>query len=184
MSLSLLFLFFSTWLFHYKKTSRYALQITSLLQDGKSRTPSFSHKKEKHDTNSKKFHNHFQLIATIYLTKVSAHSWAVWFVTCSKLSWCRFSLSSADIFRAWSIEAATSVIFQGFTRIAPAPRDCAAPANYKNAKKNDNMWQNEKASLTKGKERDTDKLLNKKINANISSAASIFIGALRNEAYK
>lgn len=29
------------------------------------------------------------------------------------------------------MEAATSVMFQGFTRIAPAPRDCAAPANCK-----------------------------------------------------
>ncbi len=31
--------------------------------------------------------------------------------------------------RASSIAAAMSVMFQGFTRIAPAPNDCAAPAN-------------------------------------------------------
>lgn len=65
-----------------------------------------------------------------YLTKVSAHCWAVWVVTCLKLCKCRFSLSSAGMFRAWDIEAATSVIFHGLTRIAPAPKDCAAPANY------------------------------------------------------
>jgi len=28
-----------------------------------------------------------------------------------------------------AIAAATSVMFQGLTRIAPAPSDCAAPAN-------------------------------------------------------
>lgn len=33
------------------------------------------------------------------------------------------------------MEAATSVMFQGFTRIAPAPKDCAAPANYNKADK-------------------------------------------------
>lgn len=66
-----------------------------------------------------------------YLTKVSAHSWAVWVVTCKKLwSW-RFSLSSALISKASPIDAATSVMFHGLTRIAPAPRDCAAPANYR-----------------------------------------------------
>jgi hypothetical protein len=59
----------------------------------------------------------------VYLTKVSAHSWAVWVVTCAKLCLCRFSLSSEDIFNAWPIELATSVMFHGFTRIAPAPND-------------------------------------------------------------
>lgn len=75
----------------------------------------------------------------IYLTKVSAHSWAVWSFTWSKLCLCRFSLSSGDIFKAWAIEEATSVIFQGFTKIAPAPKDWAAPANYKYPKRDEEL---------------------------------------------
>jgi len=65
-----------------------------------------------------------------YLTKVAAHSCDVCVVTCMKLCWCIFSLSSAGIFKAWLIEAATSAIFHGFTKRAPAPRDWAAPANW------------------------------------------------------
>ncbi|KAF5800188.1 hypothetical protein HanXRQr2_Chr07g0313181 [Helianthus annuus] len=53
-------------------------------------------------------------------------------MTCMKLWLCRFSLSSEGISRAYRIEEATSVIFHGFTKIAPAPRDCAAPTNYVN----------------------------------------------------
>ncbi len=64
-----------------------------------------------------------------HLTKVAAHSWDVWVVTCLKLCWCLFSLSSAGISNAYLMEEATSVMFHGFTKIAPAPRDCAAPAN-------------------------------------------------------
>jgi len=38
------------------------------------------------------------------------------------------------MFRALAIASATFEMFQGLTRSAPAPRDCAAPANYKNTK--------------------------------------------------
>ena len=35
----------------------------------------------------------------------------------------------------WPMEAAPPAMFHELPRIAPAPRDCAAPANYRYAKK-------------------------------------------------
>lgn len=81
-------------------------------------------------------HTEWQIkLSDSYLTKVCAHSWAVCVVTCAKLCLCLFSLSSGFMVNAMKIELATSVIFHGFTRRAPAPRDCAAPANWNREKR-------------------------------------------------
>ena len=47
----------------------------------------------------------------------------------SKIGWTLQVLAWSLMVRASSMAAAMSVMFQGLTRIAPAPRDCAAPAN-------------------------------------------------------
>ncbi len=70
--------------------------------------------------------------AISHLTKVSAQAWAVWLVTWLKLWLCRSFLSISCMVRASRMAMDISLIFQGFTSIAPAPKDWAAPENCKN----------------------------------------------------
>ena len=62
-------------------------------------------------------------------TNVSAHACAVCMVMCVKFCLWRSRRSSSGIVSASSSAAAMSLTFHGLTSSAPAPRDCAAPAN-------------------------------------------------------
>ena len=65
-------------------------------------------------------------------TKVSAHACAVCIVMCVKFWRWRSRRSASGMVRASSSAAAMSFTFHGLTNKAPAPSDCAAPANSDN----------------------------------------------------